>query len=61
MMYYLPYLFLICMARDLGTCLGVGICIHMRTRCLDFDICDAFESFDRPLMQRLARDHRYVL
>ena len=28
-----------------GTCLGVGICIHMRTWCLDFDICDAFVLF----------------
>ena len=37
-------------------CLGVGICIHMRTWCLDFDICGAFELIDLPLMQRLARD-----
>ena len=26
-----------------GKCLGVGICIHTRTWCLDFDICGAFE------------------
>ena len=29
-----------------GICLGIGICIHMRTWCLDFNICDAFEPFD---------------
>ena len=31
----------------------------MRTWCLEFDICGAFELVDLPLMQRLARDHRY--
>ena len=46
--------------RTTGTCLGFGICIYMRTWCLDFDVCAAFELVDRPLMQRLARDHRYT-
>ena len=26
--------------------LGVGICIHICTWCLDFDICGAFELVD---------------
>ena len=29
-----------------GTCLGVGIYIHMHTWCLDFDICGAFDLVD---------------
>ena len=41
-------------------CLGFGICIYMRTWCLDFDVCGAFELVDWPLMQCLARDHRYA-
>ena len=32
----------------------------MRTWCLDFDVCGAFDLVDGPLMQRLARDHRYA-
>ena len=43
-----------------GTCLGFDICIYMRTWCLDFDICGAFELFHWPLMHRLVRDHRYA-
>ena len=43
-----------------GTSLGFGICIYMRTWCLDFDICGAFELVDLPLMQLLARDHNYA-
>ena len=41
-------------------CLGFGICIYMHTWCLDFDVCGAFKFVDRPLMQRLAKDHRYT-
>ena len=40
--------------------LGLWICIYMHTWCLDFDVCGAFELVDRPLMQGLARDHRYA-
>ena len=29
-----------------GMCLGFGICIYMRTWCLDFDVCGAFELVD---------------
>ena len=29
-----------------GTFFSIGICIHMRTWCLDFNNCDAFELFD---------------
>ena len=35
-----------CRRGTSGTCLGVGVCIHMRTWCLDFYNCDAFEPFD---------------
>ena len=44
----------------IGTCLGIGICIYMRTWCLDFDVCGALELVDWPFMQRLAKDHRYT-
>ena len=29
-----------------GMCLGFGICIYMRTWCLDFDVCGAFDLVD---------------
>ena len=61
MMYYLPYLFLLCMARDLGYIFRRWYLYSYAYMVLDFDICDAFEPFDLPLMQRLARNHRYVL
>ena len=32
----------------------------MRTWRLDIDVCGAFELVDWPLMQHLAKDHRYL-